>query len=435
MDIKLLKQNAKYVIGVSGGTDSMFLLDNIYNNSKLDINNFIVCLVNYKKRKDSDNDEKIVIKYCKQRNIKLHIKKITYNKYQQYKIISHNFQSIARNLRYDFFLQINQKYNCQGVLIAHNLTDHVETYILQKQRNGIVEYYGLNKVSYYYSQLVSKKLKILRIMLKIMKEEILKYLSNKKINYAIDSTNILSIYNRNVIRNKIQQINLQDILLEIEQKNNENEQLKLIAKNYLIKNFGKINVTSFNEINNILLQKIIIFNYFKINKIVNLISNKKKKFLDEIIKELKSLKPNIILKINNKYSFIKSYDNIEIINNDILRPTTIKITSTTNFPLKWQKNVISCGNKNNYSFKIIANQWPITITNDLLFLKKIMVGKISLNRWFIKNKISLLARKSYFMIDNNNCLIYVNNLVNLKINKFINNTLMENHNLFFFMIE
>lgn len=56
METKLLKQNAKYVIGVSGGPDSMFLLDNIYN-SELDINNFIVCLVNYQKRKDSDYDE------------------------------------------------------------------------------------------------------------------------------------------------------------------------------------------------------------------------------------------------------------------------------------------------------------------------------------------------------------------------------------------
>ncbi|WP_338990552.1 ATP-binding protein [Spiroplasma endosymbiont of Seladonia tumulorum] len=75
METKLLKQNEKYVIGVSGGPDSMFLLDNIYNNSELDINNFIVCLVNYQKRKDSDYDEQIVVEYCQKRNIKVYVKK------------------------------------------------------------------------------------------------------------------------------------------------------------------------------------------------------------------------------------------------------------------------------------------------------------------------------------------------------------------------
>lgn len=171
-------------------------------------------------------------------------------------------------------------------------------------------------------------------MLKISREEIIEYLFHQQINYAIDSTNILAIYNRNIIRNEIQHINLQDMLLEIEQRNKENEQLKLIAKNYLIENFGQINVTSFNALNNIQLQKIIIFNYFKTNKVVHLISNKKRKFLDEIIKELRSLKPNIILKINSRYSLIKSYDNVDIVNNELLELTTIQITPTTVLPIR-----------------------------------------------------------------------------------------------------
>ncbi|MFJ1521913.1 tRNA lysidine(34) synthetase TilS [Spiroplasma sp. ald] len=435
METKLLKQNEKYVIGVSGGPDSMFLLDNIYNNSELDINNFIVCLVNYQKRKDSDYDEQIVVEYCQKRNIKVYVKKVTAKDYEQYQTNSHNFQAVARSIRYDFFLQISEKYCCQGVLIAHNLTDHIETYILQKQRNGIVEYYGLNKTSYYYSQLFNKKLKILRIMLEISREEIIEYLFHQQINYAIDSTNILAIYNRNIIRNEIQDINLQDMLLEIEEKNKENEQLKLVAKNYLIENFGQINVTSFNALNNIQLQKIIIFNYFKINKVVYLIRNKKRKFLDEIIKELKSLKPNIILKINSRYSLIKSYDNVEIVNNELLELTTIQITSTTGLPIKWKENIINWGTKNKYDFMIAAAQWPITITNDLSLLRNAMINKMRLNRWFIKNKVPLLARKSYFVLDKDNNLIYANNLVDLKINKFINNTLAEKYNLFFFMIE
>lgn len=435
MDDKLLKHNEKYIIGVSGGPDSMFLLDNIYHNPGLDINNFIVCLINYQKREDSDHDKQIVIEYCKKRNIKIHVKKVTSADYNKYQTISHNFQNIARDIRYDFFLQISKKYHCPGVLIAHNLTDHIETHILQKQRNGIVEYYGLNQISYYHSRLLGSELKIIRMMLKVTRKEIIEYLFHNQINYAIDSTNILGIYNRNIIRNEIQQINLQDMLLEINQKNNENEKLKLLAKNYLIDNFGQISVASFNSINKIQLQKIIIFNYFKRNNLVELISNKKRKFLDEIIKELKSAKSNIIIKVNNDYSLVKSYDNVEIISNNVLEPTTVKIAAITSLPTKWKEKIILQGAKNNYNFKIGANQFPLTITNDVLFLQKVFLAKTPLNRWFIKNKIPALARKSYFILDAQNQLVFVNNLVDLRINKFINNTWPEKHNLFFFMIK
>ncbi|WP_425380028.1 tRNA lysidine(34) synthetase TilS [Spiroplasma endosymbiont of Stenodema calcarata] len=435
MDNKFLNRNEKYIIGVSGGPDSMFLLDNIYYNSEVDINNFIVCLVNYQKRVDSDHDEQIVLEYCKKRNIKIYVKKVIPTDYDQYQTISHNFQNIARNIRYDFFLQVSKKNHCHGVLIAHNLTDHIETYILQKQRKGIVEHYGLNEISYYHSHLLNTNLKIIRMMLKTTREEIIEYLFHNQINYAIDSTNILGIYNRNIIRNEIQQINLKDMLLEINQKNRENENLKLLAKNYLIDNFGQINVTNFNMLDNIQLQKIILFNYFKVINLVHLISNKKRKFLDEIIKELKSQKPNIVVKINNFYSLIKSYDNVEIIGNKLLEPVTVKITNTTISPVKWKEKIISEGTKNSYEFKITANQLPLTITNDILILQKVTLGKIPLNKWFIKNKIPILARKSYFIIDSKNQLVYVNNLVDLKINKFINNTWTEKHNLFFFMIK
>lgn len=276
INIKNLKKNKKYIIAVSGGPDSMFLLDNIYNQKK-NIKNFIVCLVNYQKRKNSNYDEQIVIEYCQKRNIKLYVKKVIEIEYKKYMYNSNNFQTIARNLRYDFFLQIGEKNNCYCVLIAHNLNDHIETYILQKKRNSIVEYYGLNKNSYYFSYLLGKKIKLLRIMLKISREKIIKYLFNNKIDYAIDPTNISTIYDRNIIRNNIKYYNLKYILSKIKEKNKKNKKLKLITKKYFKKNFGKIVTYNFNILN-IELKKIIIFNFFKKNKFIHLINNKKKIF-------------------------------------------------------------------------------------------------------------------------------------------------------------
>lgn len=114
-----------------------------------------------------------------------------------------------------------------------------------------------------------------------------------------------------------------------------------------------------------------------------------------------------------------------------MQPTTVKVTAITNLPIKWKEKIILQGTKNSYNFKIAANQFPLTITNDVLFLQKVIVTKTSLNRWFIKNKIPILARKSYFILDAQNQLVFVNNLVDLKINKFINNTWPENTIYFF----
>ena len=50
---------SKFLIGVSGGPDSMYLLWHLKNL------NVIVAHVNYHKRIDSDNDQKIVEEFCK----------------------------------------------------------------------------------------------------------------------------------------------------------------------------------------------------------------------------------------------------------------------------------------------------------------------------------------------------------------------------------
>jgi tRNA(Ile)-lysidine synthase TilS/MesJ len=55
-----LAKNNLYILAVSGGPDSMFLLDKMRSEAY----NLVVAHVNYKKRIDSDWDEKIVRDYC-----------------------------------------------------------------------------------------------------------------------------------------------------------------------------------------------------------------------------------------------------------------------------------------------------------------------------------------------------------------------------------
>ena len=90
----LIQENDKLIIGVSGGPDSICLLDVLNkiqkqtalheNKSKtLPIPNFTieVAHINHKIRKEADSDEKYVENYCKKNNIKFHVKRIDVAKF------------------------------------------------------------------------------------------------------------------------------------------------------------------------------------------------------------------------------------------------------------------------------------------------------------------------------------------------------------------
>jgi tRNA(Ile)-lysidine synthase len=66
----MLKIKGDYIAAISGGPDSMALLDIYKKNIKC------VCHVNYNFRKDSSKDTNIVKKYCLKNRIKLFIKTI-----------------------------------------------------------------------------------------------------------------------------------------------------------------------------------------------------------------------------------------------------------------------------------------------------------------------------------------------------------------------
>lgn len=149
-----------------------------------------VCHVNYHKRFDSNNDEKIVRDFCNSNNIRLFVKNVTKSEYDS-KI---NFQSQARNIRYNFFKEISDKLSNKNLLIAHNLNDFLETAYMQISKNSKALYYGIKKRNSYIGLL------IYRPIIRKRKLDIQSYCDKHKINYAIDSSNNEDLYERNRIR-------------------------------------------------------------------------------------------------------------------------------------------------------------------------------------------------------------------------------------------
>ena len=90
-----LKKEHTYLVAVSGGADSMALLDMLKNKQY----KLIVAHINYKKRDSSDRDEEIVKKYCEKHNIMCYVDKPTQTN-------KGNFEEWARNARYTFFKKL-----------------------------------------------------------------------------------------------------------------------------------------------------------------------------------------------------------------------------------------------------------------------------------------------------------------------------------------
>lgn len=298
IDKNLPGDKLAYLIGVSGGPDSMFLMDNLrclgYK--------FIVAHVNYKKRKESDNDEELVRQYCQKFNLSLFVYQMQPKEYLEVK----NFQAWARIKRYDFFQSIAQQNRIKHVIVAHHLDDHLETYCYQKERNSLVENWGLATKSHW------KNIYILRPLLFLEKKHIYRYLAQKNVPYAVDYTNYLSIYQRNVIRKDLEKMSQKEkleLLKEVQQKNQELNKTKEIVQKQLqekvISDSLNLDLRLWNS--NLAEVKLRLL-YYWINKVTNKeFVSRKKRTLWETKRQLESPKNKLTIKLNKSYQVQKRF--------------------------------------------------------------------------------------------------------------------------------
>ncbi|MCF0227588.1 MAG: tRNA lysidine(34) synthetase TilS [Malacoplasma sp.] len=187
-----MPKSKKYIIACSGGPDSMALLDQ-YQKDIVGI-----CHVNYHFRKSANRDMKIVSDYAKKHKIPLYIKEVNPNVYKKTKF---NFESWARYVRYDFFVEAAKKAKCHDILMAHHLDDWLETAVMQHDRHSQTTYYGIKENNKY------KSVNIYRPFINLRKAELICYCKTHKIKYGEDETNFDTKYTRNKIRIKIAKLN------------------------------------------------------------------------------------------------------------------------------------------------------------------------------------------------------------------------------------
>lgn len=181
-------KDKKLLLAVSGGVDSMVLLDLFY---KL---RFDICVVhcNFQLRgKESDADEMLVRETCQDSYIPYFIESFDTLEFAKENKLS--IQLAARKLRYDWFQEIISL-GFDYVLTAHHLDDNVETFLINFTRGTGLE--GLTGIP-------AQNGNIIRPLLPFSREEIENYALENKIQWREDSSNASDKYFRNKLRHNI----------------------------------------------------------------------------------------------------------------------------------------------------------------------------------------------------------------------------------------
>ena len=150
----------------------------------------VVAHMNYKKRDTADRDMELVRSYCARFHIPFEAR-------LQTKPCVGNFQAFAREERYRMYRELLQKYQAAAVLLAHHLDDHLETYLMAKERGSMKEYLGIQE------EACIMGCTIIRPLMAYSKRELEAYCRENAVPFGIDESNLTDHYARNRIRHEI----------------------------------------------------------------------------------------------------------------------------------------------------------------------------------------------------------------------------------------
>ena len=202
----LIEEGDKLVVGVSGGPDSICMLNaliNIYKNDEEGVSPMakncqkgpspvaiVVAHVNHMIREEAAGDERYVEEFCAQKNIDFYSKSIDVQKFANNNKIG--VEEAGRNARYDFFDEVLEKTGANKIAIAHNMNDKIETMIMNAMRGTGIS--GLKGIE-------AKRGRYIRPLIDCKRDEIEAYCQENNLNPRIDKTNFENDYTRNKTRN------------------------------------------------------------------------------------------------------------------------------------------------------------------------------------------------------------------------------------------
>jgi len=182
----------KFLVAVSGGVDSVVLCELC----KLSGIEFSIAHCNFQLREEeSERDEQFARKMAEQYGVEIFVKKFDTEAYANEKKIS--IQEAARDLRYQWFVELKKKTGFSFTLLAHHADDNIETLLMNFFRGT-----GLQGLTAMPGEDTQEKF-ILRPLLNVRRKEIIEFAKQNKLSWVEDSSNASSKYTRNFFRNEL----------------------------------------------------------------------------------------------------------------------------------------------------------------------------------------------------------------------------------------
>jgi tRNA(Ile)-lysidine synthase len=175
---------AKNLLAFSGGVDSSALFFWLMEKNIP----FDIAIVNYHTRETSDEEVEYAKSLAKKYNKKIFIKDCFLEKFSEKK---------ARECRYRFFEEIIKKEKYDTLILAHQLNDRFEWFLMQLSKGA-----GLKELISMQEWEEREFYKIYRPFYNISRREIINYLHKNNIKYFIDKSNFDKKYKRNLIRHE-----------------------------------------------------------------------------------------------------------------------------------------------------------------------------------------------------------------------------------------
>lgn len=185
----LFKLNEKVLVAVSGGIDSMVLVD-LFVKTQIP---FIIAHCNFELRGvESDGDELFVQSIANKHKILFLSRCFNTVDYASSKNIS--IQIAARELRYEWFNELAKTHACSSVVLAHHADDVAETMLINLCRGtGLAGVHGI----------LPRNGLFVRPLLFAQRTDIVEYANEHHIKFREDSSNIKDKYARNNIRHHV----------------------------------------------------------------------------------------------------------------------------------------------------------------------------------------------------------------------------------------
>jgi len=190
---QLIHPGDKIIIAVSGGPDSICLLD-ILNHIKRQFDlSLMIAHVNHGIRnRESEVEARFVRLKALHMNLPFEQLSVSVPAIAREKGLS--IEQTGRTIRYHFFQKLLNKHQAHAIALGHHADDQVETILMRIIRGSGLQ--GLRGIS-------ARRDVFIRPLIECNQREIEAYCRRRKISYCIDSSNKEPMYLRNKIRHQL----------------------------------------------------------------------------------------------------------------------------------------------------------------------------------------------------------------------------------------